>query len=456
MRVLTVSEDPDIVGGIPRYTVPVAEELVRRGHDVHYMWSGGYLGRYDWRLRRRWTTAERNGVAFHGLLNARAIGVHAGQPELDVDNADVGWLAARARRLAPDVIHVHSLLGVPVHSLTGLSRVAPVVLSCHDFGLICQRRVLVKGDGTACRSYASQAECAGCVGPSDPRLYRLRARLRNTPKGVGIRAAHALERVLGREVDVQGSPAASAGPAVDPRRAEAYRRRLSETVRTINADVRGVLAVSGAVRDHLLEVGVESGLVEVMHIGSGSADRIARLPLNVDRGGGPVTLLFLGGYIPIKGGRVFLEALGRLPSRYAVVFAGGGYEWFERELRSIAPEGVRFHGRYRREELDGLLASADVVVAPAIGPDTSPQVVLEAQAAGRPVVATAIGGAPDFVEDGVDGRVVAPDDVEALADALAALLDPAEVRRLAANVERPRSVQRHVDDLAEAYARHVG
>jgi glycosyltransferase involved in cell wall biosynthesis len=72
----------------------------------------------------------------------------------------------------------------------------------------------------------------------------------------------------------------------------------------------------------------------------------------------------------------------------------------------------------------------DVLVVPSLT-EGSPLIVLEAMAAGIPVVASAVGGIPDQLRNGQEGILVPPDDPDALGEALGALLrDPAYARRL--------------------------
>ncbi len=90
--------------------------------------------------------------------------------------------------------------------------------------------------------------------------------------------------------------------------------------------------------------------------------------------------------------------------------------------------------------------------------DPYPLAVLEAMAAGRPVVATRVGGIPEQVEDGVTGLLIPPERADALADAVLGLLqDPDRARRLGeAAAERARSrfgLPRQADLLAATYER---
>jgi glycosyltransferase involved in cell wall biosynthesis len=464
MRILQVSEDPNILGGIPRYTMPLARRLVEAGHHVDYISSGGYLGRYDLGIRRRWETRTEDGVDYHLLINAKSVGIHSGRPQLDVDNPDVETIARHARRLEPDVIHVHSLLAIPAGVLPELATIAPTVLSVHDYALMCQRRVLVQRTEQICTTYPTQVDCPWCIDTVSPAKYRLRARLQHTPGQLGIKAVHTAERVLRRDLDVHSDlpdtprPSASTnghGPATGNGAVDAFQRRLRSNVSFANEHVARVLAVSHSVRDICIDVGIEPDRVDVMHIGSASAERFSPMPLP-SAGGKPVTFMFMGGLIPFKGPHVLVDALARMERRPRVVIVGNGYDWYERELREKAPADVEFRGYYKPHEQGDLLAQADVVVAPAVGPDPGPQVVLEALAAGRPVLGSRIGGIPDFVQDEVNGRTFTSEDPDDLARVLLEMDDRDYVARLAENARLPKRVSAHVAELEALYQELAG
>lgn len=102
----------------------------------------------------------------------------------------------------------------------------------------------------------------------------------------------------------------------------------------------------------------------------------------------------------------------------------------ERLVDDLALHGVvSFTGFVDR--VDDVYAAADVVVNPARFDEPFGRVALEALAAGRPVVATRVGGIPEALRDGVDALLVEPDDPEAIAAAIERIAgDPGLGRKL--------------------------
>src|SRR5205085_12513615 len=115
-----------------------------------------------------------------------------------------------------------------------------------------------------------------------------------------------------------------------------------------------------------------------------------------------------------------------------VVIAGDG------PLRHLVPGGLGF---VPHDELERLYARAAVVVLPSYR-EGLPLCVLEAMAHGRPVVASAVGGIPELVEDGVTGYLAEPGDVEGLRAALRRLLDDPTLRRRMGAAARRRMAER--------------
>lgn len=114
----------------------------------------------------------------------------------------------------------------------------------------------------------------------------------------------------------------------------------------------------------------------------------------------------------------------------------------ERAARGGVQEAVRFLGYTDR--MPDLLAACDLVVLPS-REENFPYAVLEAFAMARPVIATRVGGVPELVRGGANGWSVPPEDAEALAAAIEAVLDsPQEAAAMAAAGRRTVEVDFHV------------
>ena len=104
-----------------------------------------------------------------------------------------------------------------------------------------------------------------------------------------------------------------------------------------------------------------------------------------------------------------------------------------------------------RHDVPRLLGAMDVVVVPSLAEGFS-NVVLEAGAAGRPVVATRVGGNAEAIVDGETGLLVEPQDPIALARAILTLLeDPARRRRMGESARRRVSEMFTVEKMIEGY-----
>ncbi len=146
-------------------------------------------------------------------------------------------------------------------------------------------------------------------------------------------------------------------------------------------------------------------------------------------------LLFVGRLDPRKGFPMAVRAFGMLAGRFEdlrLVVAGEGPD---REAVFDLPPAVRarvhFAGQVPHDDLPSYHAAADVFVAPSVGGESFGVVLVEALAAGLPVVASDIAGYREVLRDGVEGILIPPSDPAALAGAVARLLeDPGLAGRL--------------------------
>jgi glycosyltransferase involved in cell wall biosynthesis len=219
--------------------------------------------------------------------------------------------------------------------------------------------------------------------------------------------------------------------------ADRGRRRLA-----YRAVSRGavMVAVSEDVKRFVVDAtGVSATRIGVVHNGIGLAAPVAeearirlRAELGIREGQRVVTVV--GSLYDVKGHRYLLDAIPRIledcPAAVFLIAGRGDREGALREqARRLGIDGqVRFLGL--RGDVPALLAIADLFVLPSLSEGLS-IAILEAMAAGRPVVTTRVGGNPELVVDGETGLLVPAADAHGLASAVARLLtDPAEARRL--------------------------
>jgi glycosyltransferase involved in cell wall biosynthesis len=130
----------------------------------------------------------------------------------------------------------------------------------------------------------------------------------------------------------------------------------------------------------------------------------------------------------IKGPDIFCDTLERLARRYPVhaVLTGPGRGYVKQRL---AVAGIPFTHRYVKDfkELYRYYHALDLYLVTSRN-EGGPKAVLESLASGVPLVTTAVGMAPEVVQDGVNGRICAAPDPEAIVAAAGSLLDDAALR----------------------------
>jgi len=158
-------------------------------------------------------------------------------------------------------------------------------------------------------------------------------------------------------------------------------------------------------------------------------DEVAGPPEHGSGGARPVHVLFVGWILAAKGVRELLEAARAIPeARFTLVGPQerAFVDAIRSELAALEPR-VRLLPERARAELAELYRDADVFVLPTWR-EGFPNVVLEAMAAGLPVVATPVGAIPDALRDGQEGLLVPPRDAAALTAALRRLVGDAALR----------------------------
>jgi len=169
--------------------------------------------------------------------------------------------------------------------------------------------------------------------------------------------------------------------------------------------------------------------------------------------------LYAGRLSVEKGVSTLLDAAASADA--SLVIAGEGP--LRQPLERAAATGrvsVTFLGRVESDDVSRLISACRAVVVPSLCVENAPLVILEAMAAGRPVIASRVGGIPEQVRDGVDGLLVSAGDSASLAAALRRLTEDAGLARAMGESGRTRvleafSPEAHVHGLVEVYQEAV-
>ena len=171
--------------------------------------------------------------------------------------------------------------------------------------------------------------------------------------------------------------------------------------------------------------------------------------------GAPLVVM-AGRISPWKGQHIFVEALAKLqashPEVHGVIVGlaeevdGPGYASRVQTLARSLGLAETLHMAGFRRDIPQVLAASDIVVHCSVKPEPFGRVIIEGMAAGRPVIASNLGGAAEIISHGVDGLLAPAGDPAALAAAIQRLLDdPAEGQRLGQAGRRAAAQRYQVD-----------
>lgn len=275
----------------------------------------------------------------------------------------------------PDLVHVHNIYHQISPSILpeAKRRGIPVVMTAHDYNLVAPNYGLFH-DGASCEL-------------TKPKRYW---------------------RAVGHKC-VRNSYTASA--------LAAFEKQLHDWLRLYEPNIDRIIAPSEFVRRKYTEFGIAPEKMTVVpHFIA--ADKVVPSYGSGEHG------LFVGRLSEEKGALIALSAAEHYPQA-KIIFAGTGPQ--EEKLRAMAQmrsiRNVEFVGHKSGEELAALYAHARFIIVPSITHETFGLTILEAYAAGKPVIASRIGGLSEVVRDGETGLLVQPNDAAALAAAMRRLWD---------------------------------
>ena len=281
----------------------------------------------------------------------------------------------------PDVVWIHHLSGLSlrVPELV-LADGIPLAVTFHDYWWMCPRGQLLDGSARRCDGPDLQ-RCADCMAPGAPLPLR----------------------------------------PLTQRFTRRWMQRRDDRTKGILLRARGLTAPSGHTANRHRHWLGEDATVDVL---PNPAPAARPVPLPPD--GGPLRVGYFGSLLPSKGIETLLAAAARLPVGTIRLELHGAFpqgdqwrRWRQRIRRRVAAGPAFLMGPYPPAEIEARMGGVELVCLPSRWEENAPLVLQEARAICRPVLASRIGGIPEFIQSSQVGVCLPPEDEDAWAESLA-------------------------------------
>ncbi len=442
MRIVQVVHGlpPAYLGGTEIYAATLAQELARQGHTVSVFTRGEAARQPEYALE----TTQDGQVEITRINHTRRDCLNF------TDSYRNDTIAARfgevLDRFKPDIVHFQHLVYLSTTCVREVVRhQIPVVMTLHDYWLICQRGRFLKPDLSVCPGQ-TDVGCAQCfhhlLDTKMSALYRWLKPLLGQQSWLRERARRWYGRYAGSQ---SGSLAAQ----------QQIQVRMTH-IRTLCESVSLFLAPSRFLREQFVAFGIPQEKIMFHECGL-QGYTIQATPKAA--GKRPLTFGYIGVVDPVKGVHLLVEAFQTLPQAELHIYGGEtSYAPYpdEKRFRSQLANSARIRcmGRYEQHELGRILAEVDVVVAPSIWYENAPLVIREAFLAHTPVITADFGGMREWITDGVNGLLFEPRNIDDLRQKMMRFItEPDLVARLSRAFPAVRSMRVDAVHLERHYWR---
>jgi glycosyltransferase involved in cell wall biosynthesis len=443
MKILQVSHGlpPKENAGVELYTYYLSKALAGLNHRVHVFCREEAPEKEEFSV----SVEEYQGLGVTRVVNNLT---RVWDPKIFYDNPffDLAFQATLDRE-KPDLVHFQHIIALSARLLQiSRERGIPVVLTLHDYFLLCHRVQLLKGNEQLCGGPLYGLECASCIESLSP------------PCDLRTRLFLRLKDILPFPMIKWTKRFFIPPKYLEDRGYEAFHRY--RFIYEILKIPQAILTPSHFLRNYFLKYyrSIESKTF-VNPLGvfpEGGAFLSQRKPLME---GKEVRFCYYGNILPSKGVHVLLNAFKSIPEGKAkLTIYGSRNVWtetyYDRLKRESAGFVIEFRPSFKRENLSEALSDQDVVVVPSIWPETFSLVIREANSLGLPVVASRIGAIPEAVKEGVNGFLFPPGSVEDLKECMLRFIqDPSLIERMASQMPKTRTLEEHTSELQEIYQR---
>jgi glycosyltransferase involved in cell wall biosynthesis len=346
----------------------------------------------------------------------------------------------------PDVVHMHAFTRAASIALVRVSkrRGIPVFFTYHTPTVSCERGTLMLWGREVCDGVLNVRRCTSCSVAG-----------RGVPRTASIFLSYVPSWLIRgiTKVNLTG------GVWTALRMRELIRSR-HEAFRALMREVDGIIVPREWVRSLLVRNGVPGSKITLSPHGLDST-RDPCEPL-IDEAKTPLRVAFLGRADEVKGIDTLIKAVRAAPdlgielNLYGVTQSTAD-EGYCAMLKSLAGHDARivFFPPMPHDKVIALLRGYHVLAVPSRWLETGPLVVLEAFAAGIPVIGSDLGGIAEWVQHEKNGLLVEANNIQAWSDALRrCAVDRQLLARLREGIAPPRSMSDVAQEMAQLYCKH--
>ncbi|WP_254591454.1 glycosyltransferase family 4 protein [Methanocella conradii] len=390
MRICIITNffPPITIGGAEMVCHQTALGLKKAGHEVYVIVGHPHITKKDAPQK----DYEIDGINVHRIYPKIPFNFLPMSYNQLFNNSVEKLINPLVRALNPDIIHYHNISGLTLSAIRG-GRTAdkPSVMTLHDYWMLCPNNMLFTNNTSPCNNFVGKIYCHNCF----------------------------------HKYDFWGNVP--------------FRQRIIK--KEVERDIDRFIAPSRFMADRLVEGGYDENVIRVIYHGmdidtyrknirplSEIVSEMCSVAINpavaLEILESSDFLVQFAGHLTIhKGGEYLIKALHQLHKdgeKFTLAITGSAHPHELSRLKDMVnkfdiKDNVIFLGKIPSSLLPSLYARADAVIVPSIWYENASVVVAEAMIAGTPVIASDIGGNPEFVKDGYNGFTFKPKDESDLA-----------------------------------------
>jgi glycosyltransferase involved in cell wall biosynthesis len=420
---------PDTSGGTEVYVCGLAQRLAVRGYLSAVAAPGTETRDYVF-----------GGLSVHRFAsdNRRRLDHAYGAP----DEIAAEGFRTILHKLRPRIVHLHARTAAVSDRLIDIAHQydSVVIFTYHTSTVSCVRGTMMAFGEEPCDGIIERRRCTACA-----------------LNGLGV------PKLLARLAASAPSALAGGVGALPERwerfalaRVPLYLADGTARFHRFFRDVDHVVAVCQWVDDVLRRNGVPGDKITLCRQGLSQTDSIQRSSA-IERRRGPLRIAYFGRIDETKGLDLLAYALKKIPKAavhldvFAIRRSGGLYQWLTTQAQN--DPRLTIHSAVLSADVVKRMAAYDLIAIPSRWLETGPLVALEAFAAGVPVLGADQGGISELVKDGINGVLVASNDVSAWAVAIERLAqNPRLLDDMRSRITAPRTMDSVADEMAALYS----